>query len=263
MLGGLATSVVTLASCLQCVAIAQEAPGQQTGPADDAAIRYNMGPVLGLNSVTTGSSDRVLKDSYIFDSNDGIRLSPRIGGDFSAPNFASRETAARFSAMNLSTPRSIRQMEGDTVSAEFAIGAAGRDTGLGFDLEFAPRAQFQNGRGGSDLAKTGAEVRLGQNLEDRDLRGKNVHAPSWYFFVGQENEALVWNVGDKTALNGVALLDQATVGDLQAGVAWSTGVGAQMSVGVVEREMSYNDIAGDNDVKRKDHFAAFSFTMRH
>jgi hypothetical protein len=213
--------------------------------------------------VTGGAGERVIRDPYVFEPNESLRLSPRIGSDFSPSNFARRDTAASLSAMSLSTPRGIRQMEGETVSAEFSIGAASAETGLGFDLEFAPRAQFQTGRGGSDVSKTGAEVRVGQNLEDRDLRGKNVHAPSWYLFVGQENEALVWNVGDKRALNGVSLTDQATVGDLQAGVAWSTGVGSQMSLGVVERQTEYNDIAGDADIKKKDHFAAFSFTMRH
>ena len=136
-------------------------------------------------------------------------------------------------------------------------------TGLGLDLSITPRAQIQRNQAGNNVARTGAEFRIGPNLVDRDLRGTGAAAPSWYFFVGADNEALVWNVADKQSMDGLTLHDQATVGDLQAGVAWSIGKGSQMSFGLVERELEFNDIAGDNDVKRKDHFAAFSFTLRH
>ena len=37
-------------------------------------------------------------------------------------------------------------------------------------------------------------------------------------------------------MDGASLRDQATVGDLQVGVAWTTGEGAQLSLGLVERE---------------------------
>ena len=129
--------------------------------------------------------------------------------------------------------------------------------------ELAIQRQIQRDQAGNDVSRTGAEVRLGTNLLDRDQRGTNAPAPSWYFFVGADNEALVWNVADKKAMDGVALRDQATVGDLQAGVAWSVPSGGQMSFGIVERKLEFNDIAGDKDVKRTDHFAAFSFTLRH
>ena len=79
-------------------------------------------------------------------------------------------------------------------------------------------AQIQRDQAGNDISRTGAEVRLGTNLVDRDQRGTSAPAPSWYFFVGADNEALVWNVADKKAMNGVALRDQATVGDLQGGI---------------------------------------------
>ena len=98
---------------------------------------------------------------------------------------------------------------------------------------------------------------------DRDLRGKKAAAPSWYFFVGADNEALVWNVADQHAMDGASLRDQATVGDLQAGVAWTTGEGAQMSFGLVERQLRFNDIGGDRDIDRKERFAAFSYTLHH
>ena len=62
---------------------------------------------------------------------------------------------------------------------------------------------------------------------------------------------------------GVLAGDQATVGDLQAGVAWTTGEGAQMSFGLVERQLRFNDIGGDRDIDRKERFAAFSYTLHH
>ena len=95
------------------------------------------------------------------------------------------------------------------------------------------------------------------------MRGKNIPTPSWYFFVGADNEALVWNAADRNNVDGLSLRDQATVGDLQAGIAWTLESGGQMSFGLVERELHFNDIAGDHDVNRKDHFAAFSFTLHH
>ena len=113
------------------------------------------------------------------------------------------------------------------------------------------------------MARTGAEFRVGTNLVDRDLRGKKASAPSWYFFVGADNEALVWNVADQTAMDGASLRDQATVGDLQAGIAWSTGDGAQMSLGLVERKLRFDDLAGEQDVNMRERFAAFSYTLHY
>jgi hypothetical protein len=45
-------------------------------------------------------------------------------------------------------------------------------------------------------------------------------------------------------------------------VAWTTGEGAQLSLGLVERELRYNDIAGNSDVEIREQFAAFSYTLR-
>ena len=49
---------------------------------------------------------------------------------------------------------------------------------------------------------------------------------------------------------------------LQVGVAWTTGEGAQLSLGLVERELRYNDLAGTSDVEVREQFAAFSYTLR-
>ncbi len=187
----------------------------------------------------------------------------KVGNDYSPNNFARPEDAARFKALDLSTPQPLRNMAGDQFGGEISFSASAEHTGLGVDVEFAPRAQVQRNRAGNSVARTGAEVRFGQNLSlaDRDLRRKGVARPSWYFFLGADNEALVWNVADRNSIDGLTLNDQATVGDVQAGVAWSLGAG-QMSFGMVQRSLKYNDLTGDHDVKRRDHFAAFSYTLR-
>jgi hypothetical protein len=191
-----------------------------------------------------------------------FRLPLKVGNAFSPTNWAQPETAARFQALDLSTPMAVRREQGDGWRAEMAFSAAGEQTGLGFDVEVAPRAQIQHGRAGMDVANFGGELRLGQGLARRDQRHTDAKQPAWYFFIGQDNEALVWNFADKQSLNGLALRDQVTVGDFQAGMAWRTGFGSQTSFGLVQRKLSYNDITGDHDVSLHQDFAAFSFTLK-
>jgi hypothetical protein len=250
MIASLAGSFVFM-SCLGCTA----------PPSDSNSVTVDVGPVQGAQSFrsTTSPIDSVFASSPQSD----FSLPLKVGNDFSPSNWARPSDAARFEALDLSTPMPVRTMRGDLWSAEVSFSASGERTGLGLDLSITPRAQIQRDQAGNDVSRTGAEVRLGTNLVDRDQRGTNAPAPSWYFFVGADNEALVWNVADRRAMNGVALRDQATVGDLQAGIAWSVATGGQMSFGVVERELEFNDIGGNNDIKRKDHFAAFSLTLHH
>lgn len=238
-------------SCLGC-----------TQPANDSGITTtDVGPVQGGQSFR--SSTKAIDSTFAASPQTDFGLPLKVGNDFSPSNWARPVDAARFEALDLSTPMPVRTERGNLWSAEVSFGASAERTGLGLDLSITPRAQIQRDQAGNDVSRTGAEVRLGTNLLDRDQRGTSAPAPSWYFFVGADNEALVWNVADKRAVNGVALRDQATVGDLQAGVAWTVQTGGQMSIGIVERELRFNDIAGNNDVERKDHFAAFSFTLRH
>jgi Uncharacterized protein conserved in bacteria (DUF2219) len=253
MIASLAGSFV-IASCLQCT----------TPPKDSEPLLLNLGPVQPVEGAQAfqGGNDN-FDSTFASSPETEFRLPLKVGNDFSPSNWARPNEAARFEALDLATPQPVRAMRGDLWSAEVSFAASGERTGLGLDLSITPRAQIINDQAGASTARTGAEVRLGTNLVDRDLRGKSAPQPSWYFFVGADNEALVWNVADKTALDGIALRDQATVGDLQAGIAWSHGVGGQMSFGLVERELKFNDITGDHDVKRKDHFAAFSFTLHH
>jgi hypothetical protein len=251
MIASLAGSFVA-ASCLGCA----------TPPTDSEAIVLTIGPVDGPASFTSGEPARDLVLTAPTQQDFGLPL--RVGNDFSPNNGLSGPlTASRFEALDLATPMPVRAMRGDLWSAEVSFHARAATTGLGFDMSFTPRAQFQRDRGGNDVARTGAELRFGTNLVDRDLRGKTAAQPSWYFFVGADNEALVWNVADHRAMDGASLRDQATVGDLQAGIAWSTGEGAQMSFGLVERKLHFNDIGGERDVNQRERFAAFSYTLRH
>ncbi len=109
--------------------------------------------------------------------------------------------------------------------------------------------------------RTGAEFRVGQSLYDRDQRGTNAAAPSWYLFVGADNEALVWNFIDRHALGGLTLRDQAMVGDLRVGMAWSVGDQGELSFGLVERKIEFNAPAADKGLQRKDRLAALSLVI--
>lgn len=250
MIASLASSFV-VASCLGCT----------TPPADTEALVLTVGPVDGPQSFQSGDTPRTI----ILDLPDGgdFGLPLSVGSRFGPTQLASPLAAARFEALDLATPMPVRNIQGDRFGGEISFSASGSSTGLGLDMSFTPRAQIERNRAGNNVARTGAEFRVGMGLVDRDLRGKSAAAPSWYFFVGADNEALVWNVGDARAMDGASLRDQATVGDLQVGIAFSTGEGSQMSFGLVERELRYNDIAGDSDIEMREQFAAFSYTLRH
>ena len=251
MIASLATSFVVM-SCLSCT----------TPPVDAEMIVMEVGPVDGRQSFTSSETpaDRILETPTAPTFGPPLR----VGNDFGPANMSSPLVAARFEALDLATPMPVRAMQGDRFGGEISFSAPRESTGLGLDMSLTPRAQIQRNRAGNNVARTGAEFRVGTNLDERDLRGKgrSVRAPSWYFFVGAENEALVWNVADQRAMDGASLRDQATVGDLQVGVAWTTGEGAQLSLGLVERELRYNDLAGTSDVEVREQFAAFSYTLR-
>ena len=250
MIASLASSLV-IASCLSCT----------TPPEDSNILVTSIGPVDGAQSFKSGDAptDIVLEMPTIPTFGPPIR----VGSDFSPTNLANPRAAAQFEALDLATPAPVRSMRGDSWGGQVSFAASGESTGLGLDMSFTPRAQIERNRAGHNVARTGAEFRVGMNLVDRDLRGKKAAAPSWYFFVGADNEALVWNVGDQRAMDGASLRDQATVGDLQVGIAWTTGEGAQMSLGMVERQLRYNDIAGSQDIEIRERFAAASYTLRY
>ncbi len=247
MIASLAGNILAI-SCLGCAPQAEEAD----------VIRIDLGPVSrpGAEFREEGEHEPIFPTL----SGGEFRLPLKVGNDFSPSNWASPENAGRFRAIDLSMPMPVRAMAGDTWSAEVSFSASAEQTGLGFDVAIAPRAQFQQNHAGADVARTGAEVRFGQNLDDRDQRGTNAQAPSWYFFIGADNEALVWNFADKQAMDGLALRDQVTVGDLQLGVARTVADG-QMSLGMVERKLRFHDYTGENDVREDERFVAFSYTI--
>jgi hypothetical protein len=243
------TSGLLLVSCLGCLS-----------PQGDDVVRVQAGPPPSVEAFETAqlSYDRLFErlDNQSF----GLPLS--VGNDFGPSRFAAPAEAGRMGALNLTTPMALRMQAGDTLSAEVSFGAFASRTGLGLDFELAPRAQIQQNRAGNDVARTGGEIRVGRNLAERDQRGTSAGAPAWYFFLGADNEALIWNVSDRNAIDGVSLRDQVTVGDRHAGVAWTAPSGGQLSLGLIEREMRFNDIAGDHDVHSTRRFAAFSFTLK-
>jgi len=249
-------------SCLGC---APPEDAAQRAPERQPLLQVGAGPVSGNTSfdfslADLGSNTMDRQFPTLDDSNAFATRRP-VGDAFHVTRMANPAEASRFRAMDLETPLPLRMMEGDTWGGEVAFGASKERTGLGFDVQLAPRAQLQRDRSGNNIARTGGEIRLGPSLIDRDQRGKNTKAPSWYFFVGEDNEALVWNFADRNAVVGAALRDQVTVGDLHAGIAWTTGKGSQVSLGMIEREMSYSDAAGNN-ASRRDQFAAFSWTLK-
>ncbi|MEM6625497.1 MAG: lipid A-modifier LpxR family protein [Pseudomonadota bacterium] len=185
-------------------------------------------------------------------------MSPFAG----AMALSSPEQAARLKIVESSEPAALRFEETESWTAGVEFTAPAEKTGLGLDVSVAPHATIEE-QGRLRTARAGAEVRLGQNIVDAfDKRGtRNSDANSWYMFAGADGEALCWDLGDKGASwDGVALRDQITVGDLQAGVAIVRG-GGQLSLGYVRREYSVRGV-DDRGYDTVDNFAALSFTMR-
>ncbi|MGB3624877.1 MAG: hypothetical protein WA989_03555 [Henriciella sp.] len=140
--------------------------------------------------------------------------------------------------------------------AAVAFSAADSQTGLGFDLGFVPRVSVSQD-GEFEHRRVGGEVRIGQNF---DQRGKDIDAAGWYLFAGADGEALVYEPDNERNLtNRVALRDQVTVGDMQAGVSFTRGDG-QLSLSYIRREVEYKErgIRGDET----EDFAGVSFTIR-
>ncbi|MEM0985345.1 MAG: hypothetical protein AAGJ32_03785 [Pseudomonadota bacterium] len=145
-------------------------------------------------------------------------------------------------------------------SAEIAFAAPAESTGLGFDLSVAPRLAY-NDEGRFSTRRVGAEVRVGQDF-NFDLRGERAPIDSWYMFAGQDGEALVWKAGEHGFSNitgAMALTDQVTVGDVQAGFALQRGSG-ELSLSYIRREVEWRDRNGGASIDEE--FAGLSFTMR-
>ncbi len=145
-------------------------------------------------------------------------------------------------------------------SAEIAFAAPSASTGLGFDLSLSPRVAYNN-EGQFASRRVGAEVRVGQDFRF-DQRGEQVAIDSWYVFAGQDGEALVWKAGEHGFSNitgAMALTDQVTVGDVQAGLSVKRGLG-ELSLSYIRREVEWHDRNGGASTEEE--FAGLSFTMR-
>ena len=143
-------------------------------------------------------------------------------------------------------------------SAEFALDAPSEVTGLAFDVGLAPRVAYSE-EGELRRRSFGGEVRIGQNFDKRGAEAPN----SWYIFAGADGEALTYEPGEEGLAfnaNNVALRDQVTVGDMQAGVSVQRGPG-QLSLSYIRREVSYHE-RGLKGVTEDEDFAGVSFTLR-
>ena len=142
------------------------------------------------------------------------------------------------------------------LSAEIALSAPSERTGFGFDVGIAPRVAITRD-GAYASRRFGGEVRIGQNF---DKRGKAPES-SWYLFAGADGEALVWEP-DQTrtvAVGSMALHDQVTVGDVQAGLSIQRGLG-QLSFSYIRREIEYRERT--IGYSENEDFAGVSFTIK-
>ncbi|MEL6955222.1 MAG: hypothetical protein AAFO88_01145 [Pseudomonadota bacterium] len=160
---------------------------------------------------------------------------------------------------SMSAARLIRPVVEDKIfAAEFAFGAPREETGLAFDLNLVPSVSYQE-EGEFETRRVGAEIRLGR---DFDQRGTQAVADSWYVFAGTEGEALVWEAGEygfSNVAGAMALRDQVTVGDMQAGVSIQRGRG-QLSLSYIRREVEWRDRNGG--ASTNEDFAGVSFTLK-
>lgn len=144
------------------------------------------------------------------------------------------------------------------IAAEVAFAAPRQLTGLQFDVGIAPRIAVRED-GEMLTQRFGGEVRIGQDLNILDSDGQ---PQGWYLFAGADGEALVWDAdrnGFSPRLGDMALTDQVTVGDLQAGISIQRA-GGQLSLSYIRREVKYSDRNGG--YSENEDFAGVSFTMR-
>jgi len=140
--------------------------------------------------------------------------------------------------------------------AEFAFSAPAERTGLGFDVGIAPRVAITRD-GPFASRRFGGEVRIGQNF---DKRGEEVSS-GWYLFAGADGEALVWEPSEESvaSVGSMALRDQITVGDVQAGLSIQRGMG-QLSFSYIRREVEYRE--RNLGASENEDFAGVSFTIK-
>lgn len=163
-------------------------------------------------------------------------------------NFASDRTIER----NSPVPRNRRNL-----NAEIQLSAPSESTGLAFDVGVAPRLSVTRD-GAFETRRFGGELRIGQNF---DKRGEMTEDGSWYLFAGADGEALVWEPDEtgRVSVSDMALRDQVTVGDMQAGVSLQRG-GGQLSLSYIRREVEYRE--RNLGASENEDFAGLSFTIK-
>ena len=212
------------------------------------------GTPLGLGSeiatrAFAGTSADFSSGSLVATPIDTPELSWSSSGALSA-------VAAERSATAALNP-ALTKVEKD-IAAEVAFSAPREMTGLKFDVGVAPRIAVRED-GEILTQRFGGEVRIGQ---DFNLLDSNGQPQGWYLFAGADGEALIWDAdrnGFTPQLDDMALTDQVTVGDLQAGVSIQRG-GGQLSLSYIRREVKYRDRNGG--FSENEDFAGISFTMR-
>lgn len=162
--------------------------------------------------------------------------------------------AAERSRAALTRPGAVEK----NIAAEIAISAPKEVTGLNFDLGLAPRLAVRE-EGEVLTRRVGGEVRIGQDL---NILNSGSQPNGWYIFAGADGEALIWDAdisGFTPSLGDMALTDQVTVGDLQAGISIQRA-GGELSLSYIRREVKYSD--RNMSVSETEDFAGISFTMR-
>lgn len=129
----------------------------------------------------------------------------------------------------------------------------------GMDVSIAHRGVL--GFNDGDMSRShGSELRLGRALHNR----RSSSTPSWYLFAASEDQALVWQPGQRNDFGGAApafaLQDRVDVGDRQAGLTYEVH-GIQASLAYVERRIRYR--SGSQRFGADENFAGLTITMRH
>ena len=165
----------------------------------------------------------------------------------------------RFSGFGFSQPKS----SSDNAVRHYELSLVARSAG-GFDVAFAQRAGLGfNEQGDVERETRASELRLGRGRGSVPRDQPSV-SPRWYIFAASEDEALVWQPGQRSAFGGAgrtfALQDRVEIGDLQAGITYEMN-GLQASLAYVEREI--NVYYGARSFSQDEDFAGLTLTLRH
>lgn len=256
----LSVSTLVLIGCQGCEAV----PVHQTHePVSRVGNTHAKSAALPLVDATAGFNFKQVQTEpsrnlavQSVPAQDNLDIDFITGGSLSSLRLSSSPAVADFEsrreARNVTTPaRDVRDFD-----AALAFSAGGAQTGFGFDVGVVPRFSM-NKDGEFKQRRVGGEIRIGQNF---DQRGENIQAESWYIFAGADGEALVYEPdNERDFTSRMALRDQVTVGDMQAGVSISRG-GGQISLSYIHREVEYKErnVRGEET----EDFAGISFTLR-